>query len=303
MHEHIIRKNTKLYVFDNKLYKLNLLALIKAIEKKQQYSNATLTTWLELVANDTKSKARTAARVNNVLRGGDETIGINTVRLLGLALAGNDMEFLEEIKLDELTDALINRSFEKNVENIKGIYQMFYDVLYEIIDSCFFNYIPNTKIDGFNYYERRIDKIRGEINKIFLNNQVHREKLLNISNEIELFIKSYSIPGVCKRWKEINPAITFYDVVYDIYYENRTLYERIKACNLLLDEDNYLLFDFIPNDEQIKQREIYFEKVDYQNKLHNLRYTNEIIFRNELLKTLTMVFEHDFDDFKAKEKK
>mgnify|MGYP000624022748 CR=1 FL=1 len=49
-----------------------------------------------------KSKERTASRVMSYLRGNEETIGINTIQLLGLVCKGDEMAFLQEIDMDIL---------------------------------------------------------------------------------------------------------------------------------------------------------------------------------------------------------
>lgn len=44
-------------------------------------------------------------------------------------------------------------------------------------------------------------------------------------------------------------------------------------------------------------QEKYFSEIQRKNEDGNLRYSEERIFRNELLRTLTVVFEEDFERY------
>lgn len=72
---------------------------------QKNYSTSQLAIELELVDKNNvkgKSKERTASRVMSYLRGNKETIGINTIQLLGLVCKGDEMAFLQEIDMDIL---------------------------------------------------------------------------------------------------------------------------------------------------------------------------------------------------------
>ena len=72
---------------------------------QKNYSTSQLAIELELVYKNNvkgKSKERTASRVMSYLRGNEETIGINTIQLLGLVCKGDEMAFLQEIDMDIL---------------------------------------------------------------------------------------------------------------------------------------------------------------------------------------------------------
>ena len=179
---------------------------------------------------------------------------------------------------------------------------MLYDVLSEIDESCNYNFVPgmeNDKANAFSYYEKRIDVIRNFVSTRFLDKRDVREKLVRIIGETERFVKSYSIPGVVQRWKNINKKITYFDVVYDICTENYKLYLAI--CNKEIEFENRTLFmfDFLPTEKDFEERTEYFSRIVKEVDDGNLQYTYEKLFRNELLATLEKVFEHDFPEIKS----
>lgn len=139
------------------------------------------------------------------------------------------------------------------------------------------------------------------MNTKFLDKREVRQKLIQIVNETEQFIKSYSIPGVVKRWKNINKRITYFDAVYDICAENYKLYRAV--CNREVTVDNLILFrfDFLPTERDFEERAEYFANIVRKVDDGNLQYSYEKVFRNELLATLEKVFEHDFPDLFMKE--
>lgn len=303
MDEFIIRKYKKLYLKAGKAYLFDVPALVEAMEKRKQVSTASISEALELVADDEAGKDRMASRIRSFLRGNKEIIGINTIQLLGLAFGnGDEMAFLEEVEIETITQALMERENGVNISQIKEVYKMLYDVLYEIDESCNYNFVPGMKSDkanAFTYYEKRIDAIRTFVKTRFLDKRDVREKLIRIVGETERFVKNYSIPGVVQRWKGINKKITYFDVVYDICEENYKLYLAI--CNKEIEFENrtLFLFDFLPTEKDFEERAEYFSRIVKEVDDGNLQYSYEKIFRNELLVTLEKVFEHDFPEMKS----
>lgn len=303
MDRFIIRKYKKLYLKEGKAYLFDVPALVEAMEKKIKVSTASISDALELVADDEAGKERMASRIRSFLRGNEEIIGINTIQLLGLAFGdGNKMAFLEEIEIETITQSLMERENGVNISQIKEVYKVLYDVLYEIDKSCNYNFVPGIdkdSADAFSYYEKRMDAIRCVVNTRFLDKREIREKLIRIIDETEYFVKSYSIPGVVKRWKEINKRITYFDVVYDICTENYKLYEAV--CNRKIGIEKVLfLFDFLPTEKDFEERNKYFSQITKKVDDGNLQYSYEKVFRNELLQTLEKVFEHDFPEIKQR---
>lgn len=304
MEEFVIRKYKRLYLKEGKAYLFDVPALVEAMAKREQVSTATLKEVLELVADDENGKERTASRIKSFLRGNEEIIGLSTIQLLGLAFGnGDEMFFLEEVEIETITQVLMERENRKGNTQIKEVYKMLYEVLYEIDESCSYNFVPGKEtenIDAFVYYEKRIDAIRNLVNTKFLDEREIRQKLIQIVDETEQFIKSYSIPGVVRRWKDINKKITYFDAVYDICAENYKLYKAV--CNREVSIDNLILFrfDFWPTERDFEERAKYFSKIVQKVDDGNLQYSYDKVFRNELLETLEKVFKHDFPDLFTK---
>ena len=102
MKTNITRKDNKKLVRGNKIYIFNVPAAYQEIIQKK-VSTSQLAIKLELVdekKKQTKGKERTAARIKSYLRGNDESIGINTIQLLGLACKGDKMAFLQELDME-----------------------------------------------------------------------------------------------------------------------------------------------------------------------------------------------------------
>ena len=305
MDEFVIRKYKRLYLKAGKAYLFDAPAFVAAMARNKRTSTATLKEALELVADDENGKERTASRIISFLRGNEEIIGLNTIHLLGLAFGnGDEMAFLEEVEIETITQALMEKENSSHNAQIKEVYKMLYEILYEIEESCNYNYVPdlgNQDIDAFTYYEKRVDAIRTFVNTRFIDKREVREKLIRIVEETELFIKSYSIPGVVKRWKNINRHITYFDAVYDICAENYELYKAVYNREVGIDDLILFRFEFLPTERDFKERGAYFSGIVQKVENGNLQYSYEKIFRNELLRTLEKVFEHDFPDLFMKE--
>ncbi len=305
MDEFVIKKSKKLYLKNGKAYLFNVEKLVEAMAKRSQVSTATIQKKLELAAEDENSKARTASRIMSFLRGNDdETISLNTAHLLGLAYGDSEMAFLEEVEIGRIVQALTEKENSRCNVQIKEIYRMLYEILYEMDESYNYNFVPDKEtknIDAFGYYEKRIDAVRKLVNTRLLDTRKIRQKLIQIIDETEVFVKSYSIPGVVPRWKKLNKKITYFDPVYDICVENYKLYKAV--CNREVSIDNLIMFrfDFLPMEKDFEERAEYFASVAQKVDDGNLQYSYEKVFRNELLLTLEKVFEHDFPDLFMKE--
>ena len=173
---------------------------------------------------------------------------------------------------------------------VKTIFGMLNDILelYEASDC--FNRIPGTDDgeDAWEYFEKRVGDVRKKLTGDCRGRIADEEyrKLEQIIDETEIFVKSYSVPGVVKHWKEINPRINYFDCVFEIIEEQGM--EEARRLN------NMGMLDFFPDDDDIKARKDYFEQIKSANDRDGLRYSEERIFQNELLRTLAMVFENDF---------
>lgn len=214
----------------------------------------------------------------------------DTIKKYGTILMGDEYAFL--IRRDTKEMSADKRSKRRCGDVVHTIFDVLYNILscYEASDR--FNYIPGT--DNSNgawiYFEREINKVRKVLEMKFLGRRDNTDfqKLERIINETEVFIKSYSIPGVVKRWIEINPQINFFDCAFEI----------IEECGMETASQLYRkgVLDYLPCDYIIDARKNYFGEKALANDRDNLKYSEERIFQNELLRTLAMVFGNDFKD-------
>lgn len=210
---------------------------------------------------------------------------IETVKKYGKFLMGDEYALLKRIPVSrgEQSEGL-------HSDPVKTVFGMLYDILALYETSNCFNCIPGTDdMDGaWEYFEGLIGNVRKKLTADLLGQRDSAEyqKLECIIDETEVFIKSYSVPGVVKRWRAINPQINFFDCVFDLIDELGM--ETARALN------SAGRFAFFPSDFVIKARDMYFAEKAVRNVEGNLQYTETRLFQNELLQTLAMVFENDF---------
>lgn len=178
--------------------------------------------------------------------------------------------------------------------SIKSVYEMIWEVLalYEKTDC--YNEIPadeKEEMDIWEYMSGKLLNIRKAIDTLFLGENKLRNKLNIIVDETEQFVRRYEMPGVVKRWRQINPQILFFDCAFEIMETCPDQYREISRG--LTD----LKLTCYPDENLVEARNRYFTEVKKKIEDGNLRYTEERVFQNELLRTLTLVFENDFRDY------
>lgn len=173
---------------------------------------------------------------------------------------------------------------------IRKIYGRLWELLALYEKTECFNRVPKgaDEDDIWDYMGNRLLKIRKAVNQSFLGEKLLREKLLRIVDETEVFVRSYEQPGVVVRWKKINPCIVFFDCAFDIKEECPGEYLKAMAAGLLA---------LYPDEALAEKRKKYFTKRREKIEKENLRYSDERIFMDELLRTLTLVFEEDFKEY------
>lgn len=284
-----IRKYRMIFMDKNKQYWFDVPAYMKVLAERG-YSAEAIKTKMELIVADTEKlkSERTIARVREYAEGTWDAVKIETIKLIGLALMGNEYAFLEEVNPNNL--ARILEEGVKDKEDIRNIYKMMRNILAQYEESCAYNLVPNDCTrNAFHYYDVMIEKIREEIAISFMEGNEQRNRLLRLLKELECFVKSYSIPGVEQRWREISPQIGYFDCVYDIMEESPEAF-------LMIVKGEGLRFSFIPTQEDIQARKKYFEEIRKENHYKNLKYSEERIFQNELLRTFEKVFAYDFPE-------
>lgn len=177
--------------------------------------------------------------------------------------------------------------------SIKTVYGMLWDVLalYEKTDC--YTELPRGENGGdiWDYLGDKLLDIRKTNDLLFLGEDDIRGKITRIVDETEQFIRSYERPGVVTRWKRLNPRILFFDCAFDLMEECPDMYQQISWG--LTD----LKLACYPDESLIEARKRYFEEEKKKIEDGNLRYSEERVFQNELLRTLKRVFEHDFRDY------
>lgn len=177
--------------------------------------------------------------------------------------------------------------------SIKTVYGMFWDVLALYEKTSAYNKLPDEEmdkeIDIWDYMGEKLLDIRKKIDVLFLGETEVKEKLIQIVDETEEFVRKYEIPGVVTRWKKINPNIQYFDCAFNL----KKMYPK-KYSEIAMGLTN-LRFACCPDEKQMEEREKYLLEIQRKNEDGNLRYSEERIFQNELLRTLTLVFEEDFE--------
>lgn len=178
---------------------------------------------------------------------------------------------------------------------IRTIYGKLWDLLSLYEETECFNCVPKgaDEDDIWDYIGNRLLEIRKEVNQSFLGEKPLREKLLRIVDETEVFVRSYEQPGVVERWKKINPQIIFFDCAFDIREQCPEEYRKAMAGM-----SGYELALY-PYEALAEKRKNYFAELEEKIEKGNLKYSEERIFMDELLRTLTMVFEEDFKEYWA----
>lgn len=249
---------------------------------------------LEQCDPKSRDKSKTASRVKHyLLDDNDDTVGQNTIKTLGKYLEEDEMAFFEEFN----DDSILQRALElSNWKNIQNIFNLIFNIIdeYEVSES--YNCKPETTENGFDYYHKKLDDIKSAIYRCFLTEENIKAKLINIVNETEVFVKSYSIPGVVERWRVINKQIGYFDIVYDILEADKKIFSEI--CNGKYKMGSVpLSFSFIPSEEEIMNRNEYFKIIEDEIDKNNLRYSKDYIFKKELRNTLELVFKNDFPEY------
>ncbi len=178
--------------------------------------------------------------------------------------------------------------------SIKTVYGMLWDVLALYEKTECFNKMPEgekQQVDIWDYLTDKLLEIRKTIDMLFLGDKDMQAKLIRITDETEEFVRAYEKPGVVTRWKRINPRILFFECAFDLMETCPDMYRQISWG--LTD----LKLDCYPDESLIKARKRYFEDEKKKIEDRNLRYSEDRIFQNELLRTLKRVFEFDFKDY------
>lgn len=200
-------------------------------------------------------------------------------------------DFFKTAKLpDTRSENLILNQFLIK-KGIQKVYRGLLEILstYEI--SVGYNVVPFTDNEemAWTYFDRKLCEVRADASTVCLGNENVLKRLTRIIDETEYFVKKFEIPGVKKRWCEINPAILNYHCAFDILESDLELYKSIKEGNF-----QNVSLDYFPTEMDVVNRNKYFKELQEKNEENNLQYNKKRWFQNELLNTLQKVFENDF---------
>ena len=182
---------------------------------------------------------------------------------------------------------------------IKEVYQKLWELLSLLEETEFFNKVPKGEKmaedpngdDAIRYVERKIAEIRKSVEPLFPEEEEIVRKLDQIIDETEHFTKQYEMPGVVTRWKQINPQLLYFDCAFEIMEECPEIYADIRKGLT----DSHL--SCYPDSELVAKKNAYFARVKEQYKSKNIECSEDRIFQDELLNTLTLLFEDAFKEY------
>ena len=189
-------------------------------------------------------------------------------------------------------------------ERVQAIYGMLNDILWQTESSEHYNYVPGTKEDGWEHFEGELSKVEAAIQREFLGETDLRQRLDRIVKEVRYFVKNFEVAGVSDRWLEIDPALKYFDGVFDVLENEPEAYLQIErwaegaAPGQIVPH-----FSFQPTARDVLERKAYFEAVRAENKALNNRFSEERIFQNEVVRALELVMVHDFPELFGPEAK
>ena len=283
----------------------------KYVEKSANYTISEIASKLQTIEYDNLKREKVSERalrkrIERVQKycegliadksGKEESFSIKCIKELGLALCEDELAFLIPIEPNTIMQTAKLLGADVGDNDLRVIYDMLNAVLYELECSSYYNFRPGTEDDGMDYYDMRFQEIRRAIDSRFWNKREIKNKLYQIVQEEEVLVRSCSVPGVAERWYEINPNIFFFDCVYDFIEESPEIYERIRHQNLVEKLPNTIGFSFYPTVEDVKARTKYFSEIEDRCRKDNLSYSWDRLYQNELVNTLSMIFEYEFSE-------
>lgn len=177
--------------------------------------------------------------------------------------------------------------------SVKTIYGMLWTVLALYEKTECYNEVPEneTADDILEFMGGKLDEIRKKIDTEFLGHAKLRATMNKVVDETEVFVRSCERPGVVMRWKQINPQILFFDCAFELMEKCPELFREISRGLTNVKLTCY------PDEALIEARNKYFADTKKKIEMGNLRYSEERVFQDELLRTLTLIFENDFKDY------
>lgn len=288
-----LKKSNKIYKDDDgTLYQWNYKEFREAINSFYKMNGITLSLLEENLSEIlviSKDTVHNHYRTNNPSNPSD----IGMCKKYGEYIKDNEYAFLVKkipvVLVKDESEGSGNLSKEM-ITPMKEIYAEIYDILASYESSDSYNFVPYTNDfdHSWEFFGNKLQNVRKKIDISFLGNQDFTDKLNQIVSETEIFVRSYSVPGICERWQSINPNMRFFHLAFELIEENPEIYQKLSS------EGNAIGLEYYPTLDEVLEQKKYFEKINKENKQNNFRYSDEKIFQNELLNTLKLVFEKDF---------
>lgn len=212
-----------------------------------------------------------------------------------------DQDAINPYKL-EVNDIIMEKLFERKTDidsyvakidgnlTIKDVIFEMRNLLEECESSNFYQSIPKSSIDGFDFYQERIDYVEKIIQYISYGDDNLQSILSRLLRETEIFMKSYEPTGVVDRWKEYNPNIDYFDVAYDLYETSPDVYQSVLNSKVMNFKVNV-------TSESLNQRKKYFDNFDKDGRVNNLKYDRNTILNKEIVKTFLEISNLDIKGY------
>lgn len=182
---------------------------------------------------------------------------------------------------------------------VKTVYQELWDLLSLDVETEHFFKLPkgaepvedSEEDEGWNYAYKKINEIRGHVSVLFLGEEKIIRSLNQIVEEVKYFIKNCEVPGVVTRWKRMNPRLVYFDCAFEVM---ETCPEAYMEMRRGLTETRLSCY---PDAELIEKRKAYFAKAKAKCEHDVIEYSQEQVFQEEILHTLTLLFEDAFREY------
>jgi len=189
---------------------------------------------------------------------------------------------------------------KKEIKNaVKTVYQELWDLLSLDVETEHFFKLPkgaesveNSEEDeGWNFAYGKIKEIRDQVIALFPDEWEIIRRLLLIVEETKCFIRNCEVPGVVTRWKQINPRLVYFDCAFEVMETCPEAYLEMRRG--LTD----VRLSCYPDKELVEKRNAYFADAKARSERNGKEYSEEQAFQKEILHTLTLLFERDFQEY------
>ncbi len=175
---------------------------------------------------------------------------------------------------------------------IQWVYEQLRELLGEYVETKCFNQAPKgaPEQDGLGYTTRRMKEIRRYAAALLEAEPEAAYKQEQILLETEFFLRRYEQPGVVPRWKELNPNLIFFECAFELMENDPELYEKFRRGLVPFYLECY------PDEKMMAQRKDYFKAAQERFALEGREYDKDLVFQEELCRTLELVFQADFGE-------